>query len=321
MITISQRSATFAILFIGFLLPAVSSGEDRSYAPWREKSVQYGRIMSQVKWTPVADGMPKRGGHFEKGKEYTGEPYSSVKSVGRYIGFDMFLKTFLAAVENFQSVLYTENLHGEVSNAECYYGKVCSSYTSYALQCGSWCVSRLHGPEFRDGVKIVQPQTAQSAMVRDVIYRPPAKVGGGAHIELVTGITADEAGTVTHVRVEESRPQTTLETNYDVKGFNSHIDSKGRQLYRITVLDAWRADNRADAFLFPNYEEDSAEAVINQTLLLGRGDWVPYRKNEAVKFNIMDREGKGVEALVIMNGDTVVEKITGHSKGVVERAF
>ena len=59
MITISQRSATFAILFIGFLLPAVSSGEDRSYAPWREKSVQYGRIMSQVKWTPVADGMPK----------------------------------------------------------------------------------------------------------------------------------------------------------------------------------------------------------------------------------------------------------------------
>ena len=35
-------------------------------------------------------------------------------------------------------------------------------------------------------------------------------------------------------------PQTTLETNYDVKGFNSHIDSKGRQLYRITVLDAWR---------------------------------------------------------------------------------
>ena len=170
-------------------------------------------------------------------------------------------------------------------------------------------------------MKIVKPQTAQSAMVRDVIYRPPAKVGGGAHIELVTGITADEVGTVTHVRVEESRPQTTLETNYDVKSFNSHIGSKGRQLYRITDLDAWRADNRADAFLFPNYEENSAEAVINQTLLLDRGDWVPYRMNEAVKLNIMDREEKGVEDLVIMNGDTVVEKITGHSKGVVERAF
>ena len=77
-------------------------------------------------------------------------------SVGRYIGFDIFLKTFLAAVQNPQSVLYTENLRGEVSNAECYYGKVCSSYTSYALQCATWYVSRLHGPPYRDGVTLVE---------------------------------------------------------------------------------------------------------------------------------------------------------------------
>ena len=94
---------------------------------WQQKSVEYARIMSRVKWTPVADGMPKRGGHFTAGQEYTGVPYSSVKHVGRYIGFDIFLKTFLAAVENPQSVLYTENLYGKVSNAECYYGKVCTA--------------------------------------------------------------------------------------------------------------------------------------------------------------------------------------------------
>src|SRR5690606_26642874 len=81
----------------------------------QQKSVEYARIMSRVKWTPVADGMPKRGGHFTAGEEYTGVPYSSVKHVGRYIGFDIFLKTFLAAVENPKSVLYTENLYGEVT--------------------------------------------------------------------------------------------------------------------------------------------------------------------------------------------------------------
>ncbi|MGZ0172807.1 MAG: hypothetical protein ACKVHE_24985, partial [Planctomycetales bacterium] len=80
---------------------------------WQQKSVEYARIMSRVKWTPVADGMPRRGGHFTAGKEYTGVPYSSVKHVGRYIGFDIFLKTFLAAVENPKSVLYTENLYGK----------------------------------------------------------------------------------------------------------------------------------------------------------------------------------------------------------------
>lgn len=57
---------------------------------WRKKAVDYARIMSRVKWTPVAEGMPKRGGHFEAGKEYTGVPYSSVKAEGRYVGFDIF---------------------------------------------------------------------------------------------------------------------------------------------------------------------------------------------------------------------------------------
>lgn len=122
--------ASFAGLFFAHGCFAVAGEEnpDSSIA-WQEKAVDYARIMSRVKWTPVAGGMPKRGGYFEEGTEYTGVPYSSVKSVGRYIGFDIFLKTFLAAVENPRSVLYTENLSGEVANAECYYGKVCSSYT------------------------------------------------------------------------------------------------------------------------------------------------------------------------------------------------
>lgn len=76
------------------------------------------RILSQVKWTPVADTLPNRsGGFFIKGREYTGVPYSSVKSEGRYIGFDIGLRTFLAAVENPLSVLYTESLAGKVPNA------------------------------------------------------------------------------------------------------------------------------------------------------------------------------------------------------------
>jgi sporulation protein YlmC with PRC-barrel domain len=293
-------------------------GEDSSIG-WQENAVEYAHIMSRVKWTPVAGGMPKRGGYFEEGAEYTGVPYSSVKSVGRYIGFDIFLKTFLAAVQNPHSVLYTENLYGKVSNAECYYGKVCSSYTSYALQCGIWYLSRLHGPPYRNGVTLVEPQSALFAEVGDVIFTPPTT--GGSHIELVTGITRGGDGKVTHVRVEESRPQTTKDTNRDVANFNSHLGSRGRRLYRITDLDAWREGNRADSFLFPNYEEDSAIPTINRVLLLDRGDWVPYHKGQDVKFNVMDRDAQGVKALVIKRGDRVVEKIDRPGKGVIERSF
>lgn len=296
------------------------SGAGGSIA-WQENAVDYARVMSRVKWTPVAGGMPKRGGYFEEGVEYTGVPYSSVKTVGRYIGFDIFLKTFLAAVENPHSVLYTENLLGEVKNAECYYGKVCSSYTSYALQCGIWYVSRLHGPPYRNGVALVKPQSALFAEVGDVIYTPPATKTGGSHVELVTGVTRGDDGKVTHVRVEESWPQTTKDTNRSVASFNTHIGARNRKLYRITDLDAWRKDNRAESFLFPNYAEDSAPPVINRVLLLDRGDWVAYHKGQAVKFNVMDRDEQGVKALVIKRGDAVLERIDRPGKGVIERAF
>ena len=148
-------------------------------------------------------------------------------------------------------MLYTESLYAEVSNAECYYGKVCSSYTSYALQCGIWYISRQHGPKFRDGVTVVEPQSGRFAKIGDVIYRPPAKKGGGSHIELVTDVNRDKAGTVTHVRVEESRPEATLDTTRSVADFDAYITDRDGVLYRITDLDAWREGNRPAAAPIP----------------------------------------------------------------------
>lgn len=288
---------------------------------WQEQAVEYARIMSRLKWTPVAGSMPnRRGGTFEEGAEYTGVPYSSVKAVGRCIGFDIYLKTFLAAVENPESVLYTENLAGKVSNAATYYGKVCSTYTSYALQCALPYRSSHHGPEFREGVVPVDPQSAQAAEPGDVIYTPPARPGGGSHVEIVTAVERS-GDKVTAVRIEESTPPTTRNTLRNAAAFNAHIAARNRKLYRITDFDAWHGHNKAEAFLFPNYAEDSATPAINRVLLLDRGDWVPYDKDQPVKFNVMDRDSQGVQSLVIKRGDAVIEQIAVSGKGVVERTF
>jgi hypothetical protein len=291
----------------------------RSSSAWQEQAVEYAHIMSRVKWTPVADGMPHvGGGHFKKGTEYTGVPYSSVKTVGRCIGFNIYLKTFLAAVENPHSVLYTEDLSGKLSLAAPYYGKVCSTFTSYALQCALPYRSSHHDPTFRSGVVLVDPQSAQAAEPGDVIYTPPATVGGGSHVELVTAV--ERSGEkVTAVRVEDSSPPTTRNILRKAANFDSHISSRSRRLCRITDFDAWHEHNKAESFLFPNYDEDSATPAINRVLLLDRGDWVPYYRDQAVKFNVMDKDSQGVRSLVVKRGDTVVERINVQGKGVIER--
>ena len=102
---------------------------------------------------------------------------------------------------------------------------------------------------------------------------------------------------------------------------DAHLASRKRELYRITDLDAWRGGNKAESFLFPNYEDDSATPRINRVLLLDRGDWVPYHKGQPVKINLMDRDGRGIRSLVIQRGGKVVEEIKHPGKGVVERSF
>lgn len=289
---------------------------------WQERAAAHARLLSQVKWTPVAGTMPNRsGGFFEVGKEKTGVPYSSVRSEGRYIGFDIGLRTFLAAVENPKSVLYTENLAGKVSNAAGYYGMVCSSYTSYALGCGIWEVSRRYGPQISEGIMLVEPQSAQAAQVGDVIYTPHATETSGSHVEMITAVTKDAAGRVISVRVEESRPPTTATTERSAAAFEKHLATRNKQLFRITDREAWRGSNRSEPLLFPNYEADAMKPTINRSLLLDLGDWVPYQKGHAVKFHVMDCDQRGAKSLVIQRGGTVVEEISLDGPGEHERTF
>lgn len=288
---------------------------------WQAQAVEHARVMSHVKWTPVAGSMPNRsGGYFKEGTEYTGVPYSSVSTVGRCIGFEIYLKTFLAAVENPQSVLYTENLYGKVHNAAPYYGMVCSTFTSYALQCALPYRSSHHALGVRNGVVLVAPQSAQTTEPGDIIYTAPSLFDGGSHVELVTAVERD-GDNVIAVRVEDSHAPTTRNLLRPAANFDFHMLLRNRRLYRVTDLDAWREQNRADSFLFPNYDEDAATHAINRVLLLDRGDWVPYFSKQTVKFNVMDKDAQGVQSLVVKRGDAIVEEIALRGGGVIERLF
>jgi hypothetical protein len=314
------RLPTTALMVFFCALSAVWAEDAlKPFKNWQAAAAERAHILSQVKWTPVAGTMPTRaGGFFEKGKEYTGVPYSSVKADGRYIGFDINLRTFLAAVENPLSVLYGESLAGKVANAASFYGTVCSSFTSYALQCAIPEVSRRHGPAVGKGVELVQPQAAQ---VGDVIYTPHSTESSGSHVEMVTAVTKDAQGRVVSVRVEESRPLTTKTTVRSAADFGAHLAHRNKQLFRVTDLDAWRGGNRAESLQFPNYEVDATRPEINRTLLLDLGDWVPYQKGKPVKINVMDRDGLGVKALIIKRDGQVVEEAAMSGPGLVERKF
>ena len=311
------------IVLHGFcLVPSSVAGENENgpeaavdIDAWRGRAVDYGRIMSRLEWTPVADGIPIRGrGEFKANTTYTGVPYSNGGWDGRMIGFDIYLKTFLAAVENPQSVLYTRDLRNQRRNSAAFYGMVCSAYTSYSLQLAAQVGSSFHGPPHREGIEPAEPQSAQGAQVGDVLWFR-------GHVELVTRVTTGPDGDVTHVRVEDSWPPTTRTKNYTASRFDDYLARRRATLYRISDYDAWRGGSRAEEYLFPNYEKDADPPAINRVVLLDLGDWVAYRKGQPVRFNVMDRDDRGVETLVIKREGEPVEQIALDGPGIVERTF
>ena len=89
--------------------------------------------MTKLAWTTTADGMPitDNGGTYNAGGGATGMPYSSASMEDGYIGISVSIYSFLSALHNPRSMLYTTPSKGYTGGA--FYGTVCTG-----LVCAAW---------------------------------------------------------------------------------------------------------------------------------------------------------------------------------------
>ena len=86
--------------------------------------------MHTIIYKPVAT-LPQQNGDQPAGEAVRGLPYSSVRALDKYIGINLSIYTFMSAMANPRSVLYTRR--STATNSKTYYGVVCSSFGCYAL--------------------------------------------------------------------------------------------------------------------------------------------------------------------------------------------
>lgn len=91
--------------------------------------------LTNICWIPKAP-MPNDSPRFLPGKTIKGIPYSSVTELDKFVGIDVSFYTFMTAVNNPRSVMYTENVSiapYKGINCSTYYGTVCSAAACFAL--------------------------------------------------------------------------------------------------------------------------------------------------------------------------------------------
>lgn len=196
---------------------------------------------------------------FKAGKEYKGFPYSSTEQNDKFICENVTFETFLSALANPDSVLYTKDMY-QASNASTYYGIVCNSLVRYCFGIKARCNTQnwLDIP----GMKQVAAKgtfSAEDIQLCDVLH---AYGEGANHVAIITGILRDEAGNVAKIEVSEATLPTCRRRIYTASELLSGYAKY--KLCRYEYLDSIPAfDEEENAILKSGIEKQSPKISVD----------------------------------------------------------
>ena len=223
---------------------------------------------------------------------HTGMLYSEALEYEKYVMFGCSLKTFMTALHNPYSVMYTEDTKGTAARKKsaygfnynntilngAFYGTVCSSLISYALGIDyniqtydlAWMAKKgLFGE--------VYDNSASGIRLMDVIW-----ING--HIQLVTDIIRDERGNPTTFYVTEAWQDYVRNLTKNPAQMNSYIQTNNAKIYRYLGIYK-NTEYEASEFVAVEDESPVSPYVYNDDICTYLGDCVSIADWESMFIN------------------------------------
>lgn len=321
---------------IGATYPGVYTGpsfarpeDDASYIAKRDIVINRLRQMAAVEWTPLVD---MRGEDEPNGVQFPGPseanpnpdpvqgpPYSSVKTLGRSIGHDILLETFVTATQNPDADFYPKEVSegvfedftdlpnwpgvkdaaGNITDKKgcgvLLYGAVCSNFIAYGF---NWFYPPVTGHLDTDYLQFgfvarSGPGSFDSSSLKigDVLNS-----AGGGHIEIVID-RDDEAQTITLFDQDTDGPQPTVLSTDTSNGIDEATAKIQRKNYALLIYDysAVTHSYTPDPYS-PLPEESLATPSYPDFVKLNKGNKANYFPGETVRFNLSN---DGMDSLVV----------------------
>lgn len=240
-------------------------------------------LMLDTKWTPLAaiPNVNSTNG-YKKNSTYKGMPYSSTKEIDKYIGFDVSINTFLSAVNNPYSLLYTEDIstrnvssygftyHGD----ECgpYMGIHCTDFVAYSLGFPlPWITAQYNYLSDIGFLEIVKDRTTSGIKKLDILWTK-------GHVRLITDIILNEDSSINKILVSESLKNLPRTTSYTKTEIKSLLQKNNQIIYRYSGL------NHIPSIVNP-LNSIPLKLEYNNDICTYRGDYATFRKGEKIILN------------------------------------
>lgn len=232
-------------------------------------------------------------GRYEPYTEYKGVIYSSVKEIGTYVGNNVSFYTFATAIRNPRSKIYTEKLdeypyHG--INCRAYYGTVCSSLVSYALNIIPSYGSYDFGvSELFDEVNYTSPEDVE---VADVLWLD-------THVAIITDLTYSKNGKVQIAEISEAISSGSIRRQYNRNEFDDRMLHHFQKVYRYKYIEN-NTSYESHPDLVPICGETPIPIFFEDKICVDKGDRSNYLIGEDVTINVFS----AYDSVVVYN-DTV----------------
>lgn len=240
--------------------------------------------MTDLCFTPLDSFVANPKKTYYKGEKYQGVVYSSVKETHTFVGMDVSFHTFMTALHNPRSVIYTVNVrkppyHGR--NCGAYYGTVCSGLTDYALDMKIYHKSYDYANS--DLFQLVEDQSSKGVRLADVI-------NSGGHVQLVTKIKRDpHNGRAVELEICEGVRPGCRRVILSGKDLDKLLSRRKRpcKLYRYKYLDSVKYVPLTEFVAVG--EEKLTPIKYNDDICTNRGDKACYIVGDSVTLNIFKR--------------------------------
>lgn len=246
--------------------------------------------------------------------EHTGMLYSEALQFEKYVGYGCSIKSFMTAIHNPYSVMYTEDTKGTAARKKsaygftylnttlngAFYGSVCSALTSWA--CGMpvlWQTGDMAWLARTGLFAEVYDNSADGARLMDIVWK-------SGHTQLVTDIYRNSRGEVTSIALSESTQDYAHTSTKTRNEFNSYLVSNNAKLYRYRDLYK-NTEYEASPFVAVEEEVLSGSYQYNNDICAYLGDCVSIADWESMYINYTKGSYTGME---LYKGTTLIQTIT-----------
>jgi hypothetical protein len=215
-------------------------------------------------------------------KQYKGVIYSFPQEISTFVGIDVSIHTYMTALNNPRSVVYTEHLDKLPYYSDriaSYYGTVCSGFVSYAL--GFKAFQTTFDIDEHDFMTYLRDQSAKGIQLADVLWQK-------GHVALITGIRRNKAtGEIVWIEISEAWPSGARRRVVEGESaFNKMLKNGKWKIYRYNNLEENTYTPWTDFVAVEG--EQRTPFQYNDAICPNKGDKSCYITGEDVILNIID---------------------------------